>query len=114
MTTAPAEFLAHRRDVGTVTLSQDGGTVANARLDETVKPTCTRTADANWNLRRTVVTGPDGGVVYHIRNAFTGMCLDSSTSERRIGDASVIVQRLCLDEATSQVWKFDAVRRHAA
>lgn len=41
------------------------------------------------------------------------MCLDSLKSERRVGDATVVVQRPCVNDAASQLWKFDVVGRHA-
>jgi len=72
--------------------------------------TCARAAAVEWNLQRTAVSSaPDGGAVYRIRNASTGMCLDSPTSERRVGGASLVVQRPCADDAVSQLWRFEVV-----
>jgi len=74
--------------------------------------TCTRATAPEWNLQRTAVP-PTSNPVYRIRNASTGMCLDSTTSERQIGGASLVVQRPCVDDAVSQLWRFDAVSRQA-
>lgn len=74
---------------------------------------CTRTAGAGWNLQRTVVPRPDGGVAYHIHSASTGMCLDALNSGRRVGPASVIVQRPCVGESLSQLWRFEVTGRNA-
>ncbi len=70
---------------------------------------CKGTEGANWNLERTVRPTPNSGAVYHIRNAATDMCLGSLSSERQIGDASLVVQRPCVDGSTNQEWEFEVV-----
>jgi Ricin-type beta-trefoil lectin domain len=74
--------------------------------------TCTRTAGAQWYFQRMEPPRPDG-VTYQIRNTSTGMCLDSRISERRVSEASVVVQRPCVDDSLSQSWRFEATGRRA-
>jgi WD40 repeat protein len=71
-----------------------------------------RTQGAQWFLQRTDSPRP-GGVVYHIRNTATGMCLDSLPSERRVGGASEVVQRPCVAASLSQSWKFEVTSQRA-
>jgi len=71
---------------------------------------CARAAAARWDLQRTVVPSPpDEDTAYRIRNASTDMCLDSVLSERRVGGASVVLQRPCVDDIVSQLWRFEVI-----
>jgi len=75
---------------------------------------CAGATAAAWDLQRAAApSAPDGGAVYRIRNASTGMCLDSLTAERWVGGASMVVQRPCVDDAASQLWRFERVGQEA-
>jgi len=72
---------------------------------------CTGAPSTKWYLREAAEISPDGAL-YRIVTASSDMCLGSSDSEQKDGDATQVVQRPCTeDTAAGQLWRIDVVGR---
>lgn len=74
---------------------------------------CTGALDEVWKLSDETVIPPGkaGDRLVKIVNAASGLCLESADAERKIRDATQVVQRPCVPGNDAQLWILDVLAR---